>query len=217
MLDGSFKRAYIWWISIRVAGLKTNERRCEFMVNDYKTDSIWLMLGNCLDRMKEIEDNSIDLVLADPPYGTTSCKWDSIIPLEPMWEQLKRVIKTNGAIAMTASQPFTTVLIDSNMKMFRYCWVWHKSQSTGHLNSWRMPMKAHEDIVIFYNKLPTYNPKLIDKPVVNIRPVTSRTKKTDCYGEHNLDIHKCPPDKQCQIVLLNSTMLKEQFTLPKNQ
>ena len=112
-----------------------------------------------------------------------------------MWEQLKRVIKPNGAIVMTAYQPFTTALISSNLKMFKYCWVWEKSQSTGHLNSWRMPMRAHEDIVVFYNRLPTYNPELKDKHPTNIRPVTSRTKKTDCYGNHGLDEHKCPPDK----------------------
>jgi len=78
------------------------------------------MQGDCLERMKEIPDGSVDMILTDPPYGTTACKWDSIIPLAPMWEQLKRIIKSNGAIVMTASQPFTTALISSNMKMFRY-------------------------------------------------------------------------------------------------
>ena len=155
----------------------------------------WLMQGDCLDRMKEIPDGSVDMILTDPPYGTTACKWDSIIPLEPMWEQLKRIIKPNGAIVMTASQPFTSVLTSSNLKMFKYSMVWKKSQSTGHLNAWRMPMRAHEDLVVFYKKPPTYNPELKDKPAANIRPVTSRTKKTDCYGDHNLDTHKCPPDK----------------------
>lgn len=153
------------------------------------------MQGDCLERMKEIPDGSVDMVLADPPYGTTSCKWDSIIPLESMWEQLKRIIKPNGAIVMTASQPFTSVLVGSNLKQFKYSMVWKKSQSTGHLNAWRMPMRAHEDIVVFYTKPPTYNPELKDKPAANIRPVTSRTKKTDCYGDHKLDVHKCPADK----------------------
>ena len=112
-----------------------------------------------------------------------------------MWEQLKRIIKPNGAIVMTAAQPFTSVLVSSNLKMFKYSMVWKKSQSTGHLNAWRMPMRAHEDLVVFYKKPPTYNPELKDKPVANIRPVTSRTKKTDCYGHHKLDAHRCPPDK----------------------
>ena len=118
-----------------------------------------LMRGDCLERMKEIEDGSVDMVLTDPPYGTTACKWDSIIPLEPMWEQLKRVIKPNGAIVMTASQPFTTTLIVSNMKMFKYCWVYKKSLPTGHLNAKRMPMRGFEDVAVFYSKPPTYNPQ----------------------------------------------------------
>jgi len=89
------------------------------------------------------------MVLTDPPYGTTACKWDSIIPLEPMWEQLKRVIKTNGAIVMTASQPFTTTLISSNMKMFKYCWVWDKVSKSDHFNAKNKPLKQHEDVVVF--------------------------------------------------------------------
>ena len=125
-----------------------------------------LMQGDCLERMKEIPDGSVDMVLADTPYGTTACRWDSIIPLEPMWEHLKRVIKPNGAIVMTASQPFTTTLIASNMKIFKYCWVWEKSKATGHLNSKKRPLVKHEDIVVFYHKQPTYNPQgLIEKEV----------------------------------------------------
>ena len=164
-------------------------------MKDVKTQDLWLMQGDCLERMKEIESGSVDMILADCPYGTTACKWDSIIPLEPMWEQLKRIIKPNGAIVMTASQPFTSVLVCSNLKMFKYSMVWKKSQSTGHLNAWRMPMRAHEDLVVFYNKPPTYNPELTPKPAKNIRPVTNRTKTTDCYGSHKLDAHRCPPDK----------------------
>ena len=108
-----------------------------------------LLQGDCLERMKEIEDGSVDMVLTDPPYGTTACKWDSIIPLEPMWEQLKRVIKPNGAIVMSASQPFTTTLISSNMKMFKYCWVWEKNRASGFAQAKNKPMSIHEDIVIF--------------------------------------------------------------------
>ena len=120
---------------------------------------ITLLKGDCLERMKEIPDGSVDMILTDPPYGTTACKWDSIIPLEPMWEQLKRVIKPNGAIVMTASQPFTTTLIASNMKMFRYDLKWCKTQGTGFYNANRMPMRAHEDILVFYSALPCYNPQ----------------------------------------------------------
>jgi len=125
--------------------------------------------GDCLDVMKDIDDGSIALILADPPYGTTACKWDSIIPLEPMWKHLKRIIKPNGAIVMTASQPFTTALISSNMKMFKYCWVWEKEQGTGQLNAKIMPLKNHEDICVFTDgtiKAMTYNPVMVvgEKP-----------------------------------------------------
>ena len=165
------------------------------MSKDKPVSKIELHHGDCLEVMKEIPDGSVDMVMTDPPYGTTACKWDSIIPLEPMWEQLKRVIKQNGAIVMTASQPFTAALVMSNYKDFRYSMVWVKSQSTGHLNAWRMPLRAHEDVLVFYEKPPTYNPELKEKPAANIRPITSRTKKTDCYGEHGLDSHRCPPNK----------------------
>jgi site-specific DNA-methyltransferase (adenine-specific) len=108
-----------------------------------------LMLGDCLERMKEISDGSVDMVLADPPYGTTACKWDSVIPLEPMWEQLKRVIKPSGAIVMTASQPFTTILIASNFEGFKYCAVWDKKIPAGMSYARYRPMQQHEDIVVF--------------------------------------------------------------------
>lgn len=123
---------------------------------DYDKNSV--LCGDCLDVMKYIPDGSVDMVLTDPPYGTTACKWDSIIPLEPMWEQLKRVIKPNGAIVMTASQPFTTVLISSNMKMFKYCWVWDKKLSSGGLLCNIRPLRRHEDVVVFYSKKVGYNP-----------------------------------------------------------
>lgn len=116
---------------------------------DFKNENTWLMHGDCIERMKEIPDGSVDMILADPPYGTTACKWDSIIPLEPMWEQLKRVIKPNGAIVMTASQPFTTTLIASNMKMFKYCWVWDKKSAANVMNAKYSPLKIHEDVVVF--------------------------------------------------------------------
>jgi DNA modification methylase len=109
-----------------------------------------LMQGDCLERMKEIESGSVDMILADVPYGTTACKWDSIIPLEPMWYQLKRIIKPNGAIVMTASQPFTSVLVVSNIEMFRYSWVWEKEQGVNFLTAKKNPMKVHEDICVFY-------------------------------------------------------------------
>ena len=123
---------------------------------------IKLMQGDCLERMKEIPEGSVDMILTDPPYGTTACKWDSIIPLEPMWEQLKRIIKPNGAIVMTASQPFTTTLISSNMKMFKYCWVWEKDKPSNFALANKQPMKYHEDVCVFYQKQALYNKQLTE-------------------------------------------------------
>ena len=119
-----------------------------------------LMKGDCLERMKELKGGSVDMILTDPPYGTTACKWDSIIPLEPMWEQLKRIIKPNGAIVMTASQPFTSILGASNIGQLKYSWTWEKSKATGHLNAKRMPMRSVEDVLVFYKKPPTYIPQM---------------------------------------------------------
>ena len=119
------------------------------------------MLGDCLERMKEIPDGSVDMILADPPYGTTACKWDSVIPFEPMWEQLKRVIKPNGAIVLFASQPFTSILVTSNLKGFRYQWVWQKTRPANFPQAKRQPMKYHEDIVVFGVKSPNYYPQMV--------------------------------------------------------
>jgi len=105
--------------------------------------------GDCLEEMKNIPDESIDLVLTDPPYGTTQVKWDSIIPLEPMWEQLNRIIKPNKPIVMTSAQPFTTTLISSNIEMFKYCWVWEKNRPSGVAQAKNKPLTQHEDIVVF--------------------------------------------------------------------
>ena len=148
------------------------------MLEDYKDNQFWLMKGDCLERMKEIESGSVDMILTDPPYSITACKWDSIIPLEPMWEQLKRIIKPNGAVVMTAAQPFTTTLIASNMKMFKYCWVWKKSKPTGHLNAKKQPLRTYEDVVVFYDSQCIYNPQGI-KPTDK---VVSRTNRGN-YGE----------------------------------
>lgn len=116
-----------------------------------------LMQGDCLERMKEIPDGSVDMILADPPYGTTACKWDSIIPIEPMWAQLKRVIKPNGAIVMTASQPFTSILVCSNLKMFKYEWVWEKDGGSNFATVKYQPMKEHESVLVFSKGKTSYN------------------------------------------------------------
>ena len=115
--------------------------------------------GDCLELMPFIPDGSVDMILADLPYGTTACKWDTVIPLEPLWEQYKRVIKPNGAIVLTASQPFTSVLVTSNPKWFRCEWIWDKRRCTGGAHAHKAPMKAHESILVFARTVPIYNPQ----------------------------------------------------------
>ena len=114
---------------------------------------------NCLEGMQKIEDKSVDMILCDLPYGTTACKWDTIIPFEPMWEQLNRIIKPNGAICLFGSEPFSSALRMSNIKNYRYDWIWHKNLSGSFATAKKMPMKYHENISVFYKKLPTYNPQ----------------------------------------------------------
>ncbi|PFC85191.1 site-specific DNA-methyltransferase [Bacillus anthracis] len=108
--------------------------------------------------MKLLQDKSVDMILCDLPYGVTQNKWDVVIPFDELWKQYERVIKDNGAIVLTAAQPFSAQLIVSNPKLFRYEWIWEKTAATGHLNAKKMPMRAHESILVFYKKLPTYNP-----------------------------------------------------------
>jgi site-specific DNA-methyltransferase (adenine-specific) len=146
------------------------------------------MLGDCIEKMREIPDGSVDMVLADPPYGTTACKWDSVIPLEPMWEQLKRVIKPNGAIVVMASNPFTPVLIRSNLADFKYSWVWDKVKPNGHLVSKIRPMQRTEDVLVFGAGKINYYPIMTDREKPKKSKEYSRTEimggvKTDMAGK----------------------------------
>lgn len=112
--------------------------------------------GDCLEVMKEIPEGSVDMILCDLPYGTTNCRWDTIIPFEPLWAEYKRVIKENGAIVLTAAQPFTSALVMSNPKIFKYEWIWDKVKPTNMLNASHQPLRRHENICVFYRKnLPT--------------------------------------------------------------
>jgi site-specific DNA-methyltransferase (adenine-specific) len=123
------------------------------------TNNINLYKGDCLEVMKQIKSNSIDAIITDPPYGTTACKWDSVIDFDLMWEQLNRIIKPNGAIVLFGREPFSSFLRTSNVRMYRYDWVWEKSKATNFLFAKQMPLMAHENIMIFYKKKPTYNPQ----------------------------------------------------------
>lgn len=123
------------------------------------SDSICIEQGDCLELMKEIPDKYIDMILCDLPYGTTACKWDTIIPFEHLWEQYDRIIKDNGAIVLFGNEPFSSYLRMSNIKIYKYDWKWVKSKPSGHLNAKKQPMRAVEDICVFYKKQCTYNPQ----------------------------------------------------------
>ena len=119
-----------------------------------------LKCGDCLEIMKDIPDKSIDMILCDLPYGTTKNKRDSVIDLNELWTGYERIIKDNGAIILFSQMPFTAELTHSNLKLFKYEWIWEKDNSTGFLNAKKMPLKIHENILVFYKKLPTYNPQM---------------------------------------------------------
>lgn len=136
--------------------------------------------GDCLEVMKDIPDGSIDMILCDLPYGTTRNKWDSIIPLDELWTQYERIIKERGAIVLTAQTPFDKVLGASNLGLLRYEWIWHKSVATGHLNAKKMPLKEHENVLVFYKRLPTYNPQ----GIMPYGKVTTRGVGSSNYGDY---------------------------------
>ena len=128
-----------------------------------------LLHGDCLELMKNIPDGSVDMILADLPYGTTACKWDSIIPFEPLWEQYERIIKDNGAIVLTGQEPFSSHLRMSNIKDYRYDWKWDKVVGSNFVNARRMPLKVYEDVMVFYKRQPTYNPQMVLREKRNFR------------------------------------------------
>lgn len=119
-----------------------------------------LIMGDCLEKMADIEAGSVDMILCDLPYGTTACKWDTVIPFDELWKQYERVIKDDGAIILTSAQPFTSMLVASNVRLYRYSWVWEKSKATGYLNAKKRPLCAHEDVLVFYKKPPIYIPQM---------------------------------------------------------
>ena len=141
--------------------------------------------ADCFDVFPFIEDKSIDAIIADLPYGTTACKWDSILPLDKLWIEYKRILKKNGVIILTCQQPFTSVLVCNDLKMFKYSLVWDKTTKTNHLNAKKQPLRRTEDIVIFYEKQCTYNPQgLIEGSFKNYRPNHFKYKKGEkVYGE----------------------------------
>ena len=163
--------------------------------------SFELLQGDCLNLMKNIPDGSVDLVLCDLPYGTTRNKWDSIIPLDRLWEQYERVIKDNGAIVLFSAEPFTSLLITSKIQWFRYDLIWAKTQGSDFLNANRKPLRSHENICVFYKKQPTYNPQKSQG-----KPYKAKSGETTSsnFGKFNGNHHTENKDgKRCPLTVLN--------------
>jgi site-specific DNA-methyltransferase (adenine-specific) len=148
-----------------------------------------ILFGDCLELMKDIPDGNIDMILCDLPYGTTACKWDTIIPFNKLWEQYERIIKDDGAIVITSAEPFTSALIMSNVKLFKYRWTWNKSRPTNHLNAKKQPLRVIEDVCVFYKKQAVYNPQLRERNRENIRTTNyiPDTSKNTVYGKIRID------------------------------
>ncbi len=146
-----------------------------------KIGNATLYCGDCLKVLPELPVASIDLVLTDPSYGTTACKWDAVIPLDRMWENLHRLGKETTAYVFTCCQPFTTALGNSNLKELRYAWAWAKNYATDFLNAKRRPLRAHEDILVFYRKQPTYNPQYWYSTPYKGKQSTGQRKRSECY------------------------------------
>jgi len=147
-------------------------------------------LGDCLEVMKVIDNKSVDMILGDLPYAVTnSCKWDILIPFEPLWEQYERVIKDNGCIALTASNKFQYKLVGSNLDLFKYEWIWEKTKATGFFNCKKRPLAAHEFVNIFYKKQPTYNAQKTQghKPVNSYTKYLDVANKSEVYGKSNVE------------------------------
>jgi site-specific DNA-methyltransferase (adenine-specific) len=141
--------------------------------------------GDAIEEMRKLADKSVDMILCDLPYGTTSCKWDTIIPFEPLWAEYERIIKDNGAIVLTSAQPFTTALISSNMQDFKYCWYWYKNMASGFQLAKKQPMRAIEEVVVFYKSQPTYNPQQTESKIKDRKRVVGAkngsSKKRDNF------------------------------------
>lgn len=151
-----------------------------------------LLHGDCLELMKEIPDGSVDLILCDPPYGTTNCSWDSVLPFDKLWSEYNRLLRPDGAAVLFAAQPFTTQLIQSNRKAFRYCWYWLKNQATGFTFARYQPMRKIEDICVFYRKHGTYNPQGL-QVVANSQPIKKSLPQREGIYKMDTLLHEYTP------------------------
>lgn len=140
-----------------------------------------VILGDCLDVMEKMPDGCIDMILCDLPYGTTQNKWDSVIPLEELWKQYKRILKPNGVVVLTSVGMFTAQLMLSQPKMFKYRWIWQKSKATNFLNAKKQPLRKFEDVCVFYKKQPTYNPQMLEG-----KPYDKGVRKNQLSGSYGI-------------------------------
>lgn len=169
---------------------------------------ITLRNADCFDAFPQLEDGTVDLVCADIPYGTTQCRWDSVLDLQVMWQELYRIAKPTAAIVLFSAQPFTSVLVNSNIHDWKTEWIWEKPHATGFLNAKKQPLRAHENIEVFYRKQPSYNPQMTHGH--SRKTATRGTPNTDIYGDANKvvtydstsryprDVQKFSSDKQKQ-------------------
>ena len=170
-------------------------------MSDLKPCTFVLEQGDCLELMKKIPDKSVDMVLCDLPYGTTRNKWDCIIPLDVLWEHYERIVKQNGAIVLFSAEPFTSLLITSNLKLFRYDLIWSKPQGSDFLNANRKPLRSHENICLFYKSQPTYNAQKSDG-----KPYKAKSGETTSsnFGKFNGNFHTENKDgKRCPLTVLS--------------
>ena len=156
---------------------------------------IQLIKGECIEQMKQIPTGSVDAIITDPPYGTTACKWDSVIDFELMWEQLNRIIKPNGAIVLFGSEPFSSALRMSNIKNYKYDWIWDKVTGGNFIQLKNVPSKCYENISVFYKKKPTYNPVMEVKEKRNVRPKTKQKSTTKILSVSSGFLQRTSSDK----------------------
>ena len=171
-----------------------------------------LIQGDCLEKMQDIADGSVDLILTDPPYGTTACKWDSVIPLEPMWEQLKRIIKSNGAIVLFGSEPFSSALRMSNIKNYKYDWIWKKNMPSGIMFAKTQPMRVYENIHVFYNRCGVFNKELVKTLITDRKIIDGR--KGGSTGGHTSSHYGGASQKKIQKTMVNPRNILEFKCVP---
>ena len=174
---------------------------------------IKLIKGECIEQMKLIPSGSIDAIITDTPYGTTACKWDSVIPFEPMWKELNRIIKPNGAIVLFGSEPFSSALRMSNIKNYKYDWIWDKKVSSGFLNAKKQPLRRIENIIIFYKKQPTYNPQFKKRTESEIKKFKAKQScngvGTENYNKYDLIKTKKAENKYPVNIIFKNSKEKE--------